>query len=284
MSQLHYRSHIMKLILDVREAALYNKAYLINEAYSNSNVEIETKSLHLGDALIESEEGKPVWIIERKSLNDLLASLRDGRYEEQSYRLQNDADHPRHNVVYIIEGMYSQLAKPEHKRVILSTIASLSYFKGFSVFRTCSVQETAELLVYIADKIDRKFQKGVLPYVYRWDSNRTEECGECLAFPPKEESQLPTEEIQPYSTVVKKVKKDNITSDNIGEILLSQIPGISSLTAIAIMTECGGSLKTLIHLLENDQTKIDTIMIGGGEKKKRISKNLVEKLKSFLLK
>ena len=160
MSQLHYRSHIMKLILDVREAALYNKAYLINEAYSNSNVEIETKSLHLGDALIESEEGKPVWIIERKSLNDLLASLRDGRYEEQSYRLQNDADHPRHNVVYIIEGMYSQLAKPEHKRVILSTIASLSYFKGFSVFRTCSVQETAELLVYIADKIDRKFQKG----------------------------------------------------------------------------------------------------------------------------
>ena len=84
--------------------------------------------------------------------------------------------------------------------------------------------------------------------------------------------------------MVKKVKKDNITSDNIGEILLSQIPGISSLTAIAIMTECGGSLKTLIHLLENDQTKIDTIMIGGGEKKKRISKNLVEKLKSFLLK
>jgi ERCC4-type nuclease len=281
----------MKLIIDVREAALYNKSFLINESYSSSNVEIETKSLPLGDALIETGEGKPVWIVERKSLTDLLASLIDGRYEEQSYRLQNDVDHPRHNVVYIIEGMYSQLTKPEHKRVILSTMASLSYFKGFSVFRTCSVQETAELLVYFADKIDRKFQKGVLPYVYRWNSDRTEESGECLTFPPKsldntlEKTRGDVNEvIPPYCSVVKKVKKDNITSDNIGEILLSQIPGISSVTAVAIMTECNGSLKTLIHLLESDQTKIDTIMIGGGEKKKRISKNLVEKLKSFLLK
>lgn len=38
-----------------------------------------------------------------------------------------------------------------------------------------------------------------------------------------------------YVGVVKKVKKDNITSDNIGEIMLCQIPGISSVTALAVM-------------------------------------------------
>ena len=38
-----------------------------------------------------------------------------------------------------------------------------------------------------------------------------------------------------YCHVVKKVKKDNITQENIGEIILCQIPGISSITAIAIM-------------------------------------------------
>ena len=38
-----------------------------------------------------------------------------------------------------------------------------------------------------------------------------------------------------YCNVVKKVKKDNVTPGNIGEIILCQIPGISSITAIAIM-------------------------------------------------
>ena len=34
---------------------------------------------------------------------------------------------------------------------------------------------------------------------------------------------------------IKKVKKENITEDNIGEIMLCQIPGISSVTSLAIM-------------------------------------------------
>ena len=49
-------------------------------------------------------------------------------------------------------------------------------------------------------------------------------------------------DIKSYSSVVKKVKKDNITADNIGEIMLCQIPGISSTTAGAIMTHFDGSL------------------------------------------
>ena len=46
-------------------------------------------------------------------------------------------------------------------------------------------------------------------------------------------------ETQPsnYCNLVKKVKKDNITPGNIGEIILSQIPGVSSVTAIAIMSK-----------------------------------------------
>ena len=35
-----------------------------------------------------------------------------------------------------------------------------------------------------------------------------------------------------YCSVVKKVKKDNITTENIGEIMLCQIPGISSASAL----------------------------------------------------
>ena len=39
--------------------------------------------------------------------------------------------------------------------------------------------------------------------------------------------------------VVKKVKKENITPENIGEIILSQIPGVSSHTSQIIMNKFG---------------------------------------------
>ncbi len=52
-----------------------------------------------------------------------------------------------------------------------------------------------------------------------------------------------------YVGVVKKVKKDNITPDNIGEIMLCQSPGISSVTALAVM-EKYKTIQNLIKELE----------------------------------
>jgi ERCC4-type nuclease len=121
------------------------------------------------------------------------------------------------------------------KKIIISTIASLNYFKGFSVLRTSSVQETAEVLVHMANKIDRNFMKGILPsYLV---PEKIEGGNEML------ENKI--ENTESYSGFVKKVKKDNITPDNIGEILLCQIPGISSLYAKSILTHFSGFSKML---------------------------------------
>jgi 5'-3' exonuclease len=54
-----------------------------------------------------------------------------------------------------------------------------------------------------------------------------------------------------YVNVVKRVKKENITTENIGEIMLCQIPGISSVTALAIL-EKYKSLSNLIKEIENN--------------------------------
>jgi len=259
----------MKIYIDSRETDLFEKCVLSNDG-KGTFVEIEQKPLPLGDVIIESDEGKPVWLIERKSLFDLLASIKDGRYAEQSYRLENSAEFPRHNIVYIIEGMYSQLSTFQQKKVVLSTIASLSLFKGFSVFRTCNLQETAELLVWVADKIDRKFQKGTMPHDCIWP---------CQSMPMPEIEP----ETQHYSTVVKKVKKENINENNIAVIMLCSIPGISSSTAISLMRDHEGSLKRFIQTLENEPGKVENTMIGEGEKKRKISKNMVTTLKQYLL-
>ncbi|NBT86539.1 MAG: hypothetical protein EBT45_08645, partial [Alphaproteobacteria bacterium] len=117
---------------------------LANSSRTDTENTIESRVLPLGDALITDETDTIVLLIERKSLTDLLASIKDGRYEEQSHRLIHSSGVQPHHIVYIIEGMMSQLHNPAEKKMVYSAMTSLQVFKGFSVLRTCSVQETAE--------------------------------------------------------------------------------------------------------------------------------------------
>lgn len=207
----------MRIIIDNREHDLIERCNSIISANPNYAT-IETDVLPIGDILFKTDEGKDVLLVERKTLQDLIASVKDGRYEEQSHRLKHASGFAPHNVVYLIEGMFSSLRSPIEKKLVMSAMTSLFYFKGFSSLRTAGLQETADVLIHMADKIDRNFMKGVLPWYL--SSNQNE----------------PSEEPQPnYSGFVKKVKKENITPDNMGEILLCQIPGISSQYAQAIL-------------------------------------------------
>jgi hypothetical protein len=87
-----------------------------------------------------------------------------------------------------------------------------------------------------------------------------------------------------YINVVKKVKKDNITPDNIGEIMLCQIPGISSVTALAVMEK----YKTIPNLikeieLNNDSMKDLSYTNSKGQVRK-INKTCIANIVKFLLK
>jgi hypothetical protein len=87
-----------------------------------------------------------------------------------------------------------------------------------------------------------------------------------------------------YVSVIKKVKKENITPDNIGEIMLCQIPGISSVTALAIM-EKYKCLPNLIKEIDinNDCLKDITSTNAKGQTRK-ISKTSIANIVKFLLK
>ena len=61
-----------------------------------------------------------------------------------------------------------------------------------------------------------------------------------------------------YCEVVKKEKKKNITPENIGEIILSQIPGVSSHTSQIIMNKYG-SLYNLLCDLDVNQKCLDQL-------------------------
>ena len=105
---------------------------------------LKVEMLSLGDIIISDDDDNELVIIERKSISDLLASIKDGRYEEQSYRLSGSPIH-NHNIIYLIEGLIN--AKKVDKNVVYSAILSLNHYKGFSVMRTVSMEESAIFIV-----------------------------------------------------------------------------------------------------------------------------------------
>jgi len=144
----------MKIIIDERETDLYDRCYSIlnnEEPKLLSSLHLSKEVLLLGDVLIKDDSDNILLLIERKGFQDLLASIKDGRYEEQSYRLIHTAGLHLHNVLYVLEGIFSQLKTVQEKKLIYSSATSLNYFKGFSVLKTSSVRETAELVIYMTD-------------------------------------------------------------------------------------------------------------------------------------
>lgn len=255
----------MQIVIDIREHALIEKVREIAAANPTTPITIETSALLLGDVLIKINDTNEILLCERKSFTDLLASIRDGRYEEQSHRLIHTSGMHPHNIVYILEGVFSTLRNPADKKIILSAMTSLSYFKGFSVFKTATVLETAELIWGMATKIRNEFEKGQTIPSY--------------SLSEKSESVPPVS----YSNFVKKSKRDNITPENIGEILLSQIPGISSHIATEILKHFGGSFTQLITDIRINPEKLDAIYLDAGiGKRRKLSSAVIQNIKAFL--
>lgn len=243
----------MKLILDTRETQLIT----LCKPILSKSIELEVKPLDIGDALILDDEGHELLIIERKAVSDLLSSIKDGRYAEQSHRLSGYKEVHNHNIFYLIEGSISSI----DKSLVMASMVSLSYYKGFSVIRTFNVQETAFLLCSMVSKIGKEQGKRV-PF-YQPITETGEETNKA--------------ETDSYSTFIKKKKSDNITPSNFLEIILCQIPSISTITAKAI---CGSytDLKVLIRDLEEDKFCLSEIKSNN----RKIGKKCSEKVYMYL--
>lgn len=249
----------MKLVLDYRETNLIKSCeILINSTDKFKNIKISTENLLIGDISINDEDDNVIILFERKSIADLLASIKDGRYKEQSYRL-NGSKHPNHNIFYIIEGAVGKFVD---KQTVYSSMFSLNYYKGFSVFRSNNIDDTAYILCNAFIKLEK--EKDKKPYYN--EKNIDVECEE-----------------KSYSTVIKKKKNSNITKENFGEIVLCQIPSISNITAIVIMKQFT-NIDTLIQKLKENKNCLDDLTYETEKKQKRkISKTSIKNIIEFLL-
>jgi ERCC4-type nuclease len=142
-------------------------------------------------------------------------------------------------------------------------MVSMSYFKGFSLHKTNSTQESAEWILQFADKLRREKIKGNDKSFYTGGAEGV---------------------TSNYSAVVsKRIKKDNITIENIGEIMLAQIPGVSNASAVVVMNEFK-SIKNLIEKLESNQhalANLKTTTKSGKERK--LNKTCTSNIYNFLV-
>lgn len=121
----------------------------------------EVRALELGDAMWVAKMHDPRalsqhgedndeivldWIVERKRLDDLVGSIKDGRFHEQKFRLTRSGIK---NVIYLIEDFTvtqdSTTALRQHE-MVASAIASTQVVNGYFVKKTRGLDDTIRYL------------------------------------------------------------------------------------------------------------------------------------------
>ena len=290
----------MILKIDIRESSLIQLCQQnINTNNQYKKIKLVTEALPIGDIII-CDNVNEYLIIERKTLLDLSASIKDGRYDEQSYRL-NGLNHPNHNIIYLIEGEMNGILMKSNKgkvdtSMLYSAMFSINYNKGFSLMRSSNITETSAILCNMCSKLEKDMAKGRLPYykmvrpTQQHEIPQTQEPIEPIQTNGSEVEQNISNKLEEtevdapknYCTVIKKNKKENITKENIGEIMLCQIPGISSTIAISIMKNYGSFRELMNDINTNPSCLNDICTTDKNGKQRKISKSVISTIIEFL--
>ena len=236
----------MKIIIDNRENDLINKL----------DIEFEKENLLIGDILYRNEE-KEYIIIERKSINDLLASIKDGRHREQKLRLVNKQKE-NVQIYYLYEGDIYHHNKCD---LILSCAFNTMIRDNIKVIFTRNLNDTILVIKKIFKKVSEF--KEILE-----NTNETKTMGNLESN---------------YCETIKSEKKKNMTPSVCFLAMLKQIPGLSNKCALSISNEYS-SIHSIINKyneLKTEEEKkylLENIYI----EKKRIGKKLSEKIYIYL--
>tara|TARA_B110000879_G_scaffold186101_1_gene246996 strand:- start:33 stop:815 length:783 start_codon:yes stop_codon:yes gene_type:complete len=209
----------MEIIIDQREPSKL-KQYFLSTSYT-----VHLQNLQLGDIIIKTPELE--LIIERKTIDDLASSIRDGRLREQKIRLIKN--YPRKNIIYIIEG---DIAKNNssmkfnkiNKYTIYSSVINMLVRDNINLFMSSTIDTTIEFIEMLIKKINKKTLKII----------------KCNDIPAHDvhHNQIYTEHvIGNISQSISINKAKNITPNMIYTSQLGCIPGISYITASAIVKE-----------------------------------------------
>jgi len=237
-----------RLILDTRETRL-------GSCLTELGVPFTVAPLDVGDLLIQTAEGEPLLIGERKSHADFAASNQDGRYREQRARLMA-ARGSGIAVLYILEGrwsptetrIYGRTNEAQLKR--LTTRLTLRY--GLPVIAAESIEDTARWCRVLLDQLTED------PTVFQPES---EAAGVAA--------------MSGFTAALSLVKKGNKTPAGTATAMLSAVPGLGSKRVTALLAE-----KSIAELSTMDAKEIATLNVGGKKIGEKLATTIAEALHS----
>jgi ERCC4-type nuclease len=186
-----------KIIIDNRENKLYSIISNRDLDIYNEKIEIEYRQLDLGDIQIIFPCESCKYIYERKTVNDLIASIHDGRYKEQKSRLMASGN----RIGYIIEGDNIISNKQiKNQKKLTSVYYSSIYRDKIDIFFMTNMEETVTFILMLVIKMIDNPDKFI-------EKRREEEYIEVCK--------------------IKTEKKRNIDKDTCYLLQLGQIPNIS---------------------------------------------------------
>lgn len=251
----------MHLLIDYREKAAVQN--LVDGLLQLSNPPKESfrfANLHLGDFQFvdDSDDGNVYMIIERKTVNDLAASIKDGRYMEQKMRLLSKRrDDPSIKIAYIIEGEYSFspsfTCAHVNNKSLSGVIINSNIRDNIIVWSTKNISDTNDLIM----NLHMRFTKDPHKYFENKRNKRNDDENE--------------NELYASTVIANKLhskKKDNFDVNMCLQVQLSCIPGLSSKKAQRIIQELG--IKSLYDLgcilmketVENKERKGKSVLQG----------------------
>ena len=227
----------MEIIIDNRENSLIKLLEENNEIFIKKNLEI-------GD-IQYIENDKLIYIIERKTINDLGASIKDGRYKEQKMRLLSNHSN---NIYYIIEGNIDD-CNTLNRKALLGSIINMSFRDNIKVINSNNIKDTYDIII----QIRRKYNEGKFKEVESSTDN--------------------------YVSTIKMNKKENMSKEICNIVQLATIPGVSQKISKIIIEK----YETLSNLIEeykkNDNLLLADISLG----KRKIGKVLSIKIYDYLI-
>lgn len=234
------------ITIDIRETNLYND--IIDRDLDNykDKIQIISENLLLGDIHITYKN--ITHIFERKTLQDLQASILDGRYNEQKARLLSNVS--QKYITYIIEGdnILSSTTYDKYKSMIQSAYLHTLFRDNIRILYTKNIMETTTLILLITTKILDK------PDKFLYEEYTADKC---------------------YTDFIKLKKKkiDNIDAKSCFIMQLSQIPMISNVIAKNIYSKYSsmGNLVKLLDVFETSELKIKELCKIDGVGKEKAS-------------
>ena len=165
------------LVIDNREVRSVRDRDYISEQLSRRGISPLVRSLDLGDCLWIAKTTDPSllqqhgeepgtdevvldWIIERKRLDDLVGSIKDGRFHEQKFRLRRSGVR---NVAYVIEEVtLAQETATRYHEAIESALASTQVVDGFFVKKTQKLDDTIRYLARMTTLLKSLYEHKTL--------------------------------------------------------------------------------------------------------------------------